>query len=163
MNLRDKKGKFLKGFQHNPKAQFKKGFTPWNKGLKMRPETFDKLKRTMFSKGHIPDTTKHFGKPYLNVGKNKYGNDEKTWFVHINGKRKYYLKYLCQINNIELNGKIPRLKDGFDINTEPTINDIILISRSENMRLNSVQRFPEDIRKMIQLKGVLNRQINLRK
>jgi len=161
MKLRDKKGRFLKGIQSNENGQFKKGQIPWNKGLKMSNETFEKIKHTLFNKGHIPSTMKHFGKPYLSVSKNKKtGYIEKTWFIHIDKKRKYYLKYLCEQNGIDLTNKIARLKSEHQIDIEPTIEDIIIITRSENMRLNSYVNYPAPIRKLMQVKGALNRQIN---
>ena len=40
------------------------------------------------------------------------------------------------------------------------ISNLELITREENMRRNSYLRYPEDIRRLIQIKGALNRQIN---
>lgn len=159
---RDKSGKFLKGVKSNEKAQFKKGHTPWNKGISMSIETYNKVKRTMFASGHIPATMTHNGKPYLSTRKRKNGQLEKCWYIHVDKMRKRYLKYLCELNGIKLGGRIPRLKEGVDINTEPTIENIILITRQENMNLNSFQRFPEDLRRLVQIKGALSRQINKR-
>lgn len=148
---------------HIPWNKGKKGSqVAWNKGIKMKPETYEKVKSTMFKKGGLPPTTKHFGKPYLHTRIRNDGTKEQTWFIHVNQKRLRYLKYLCDINGIDLTGKKPRLKPDFDINQEPTINDIIIVTNREHMQLNSMQRFPEEVRKLIQIKGALNRQINKR-
>lgn len=141
-------------------GQFEKGNIPWNKGRKMSPEVYSKVKNTMFKKGNFPPTTKYFGKPYLHIRIRKNGYKEKSWLIQYNQKRMSYLVYLCNENNIDLTGKKPRLKPGFNINNQPTINDILVLTHEENMRLNSVHRYPEELRKLIQLYGVLNRQIN---
>jgi len=140
-------------------GRFKKGDTPWNKGRKMSPELYDKCKETMFKKGNVPGNIKHYGKPYL-LTRERNNQTERTWFIRVNNKRLHFLKYLCEINDINLRGKIPRLKEGFDINKEPTIDDIIIITKKENMHLNSYQRFPKNLRRLIQIKGALTRQIN---
>jgi len=142
-------------------GRFKKGSIPANKGKKMDAALYQKCKPTMFKKGNVPATTKHFFKPYLYLRKGK-GYEEKLWFIQIKAenRREPYLSYLCRQNGIDLKGKIPRLRDGFDINTVPTFEDIIIITYEENMRLNSVHNYPEEIRDLILIKGALNRQIN---
>lgn len=139
---------------------FKKGDVPWNKGKPMDSNTYKKVKNTMFKKGHMPATTKHFGKPYLYTRIRNNGYVEKRWMIHYNKKRRSYLKYLCDKNNIDMTGRKPRLKPDYNIEIEPTINDILLVSNEENMRLNSVHRYPEELRRLIQVYGALNRQLN---
>lgn len=141
-------------------GQFLKGQVPWNKGKKMKPETYEKVKNTMFKKGDLPTTTKYFGKPYLHTRIRKNGYKEQRWLIHYKQKRMSYLVYLCDLNNIDLTNKKPRLKPDFNIENEPTINDILVLTHAENMQLNSMQRYPEELRKLIQLYGVFNRQIN---
>lgn len=145
------------------KGQFEKGKIPWNKGKRMKPETYKKCKPTMFKKGGIPPSTKYFGRPYLATRIRKNGYKEQRWLIHHNQKRMSYLVYLCELNGIDLEGRKPRLKPGFDINKEPTIDDIIVVSEAENMRLNSVHNYPEELQKLIQIYGALSRQINKRK
>ena len=40
-----------KGKHYSQKTEFKKGQTPWNKGVPMTPERYEKCKATMFQKG----------------------------------------------------------------------------------------------------------------
>ena len=139
---------------------FPKGHIPANKGQKMDAETYKKVSKTMFKKGNIPATTKYFGKPYLNTRIRKDGFKEQTWYIQLNNKRRRYLKYLCEINGIDLTNKKTRLKAGFNIIQEPTIKDIMIVTNQEHIKLNSLQRYPEDLRKLIYAKATLNRQIN---
>lgn len=142
------------------RGQFLKGQIPWNKGKKMKPEVYEKVKDTMFKKGGLPPTTKYFGEPYLYIRIKRNGYKEQRWLIHHNQKRMSYLVYLCEINDIDLTDKKPRLKPDFNIENKPNINDILVLTHAENMKLNSMQRYPEELRKLIQIYGVLNRQLN---
>lgn len=145
-------------------SRFPKGHTPANKGKKMEPETYQKCKPTMFKKGQLPANTKHFGKPYLHTRTTKTGNTEKTWYIQEStNKRSAYMTYLCRKEGINMKGKKPRLKPGFDHSRPPTLDDIDIISNRKNMQLNSFYRYPEPVRKLVQIKGVLTRQINKEK
>lgn len=142
-------------------SRFKKGHIPHNKGGKMDAETYRKCEKTMFPKGHIPHNTKHFGKPYLYIRKRKNGYEEKIWFIQEGtNKRSAYLAYLCRQHGIDLQGKKPRLKPGFNHSQPPTINDIIIVSNGENMELNTIHRYPTEVVKLIKAKSALTRLIN---
>ncbi|WP_311949313.1 HNH endonuclease signature motif containing protein [Halomonas piscis] len=63
----------------------------------------------------------------------------------------------------EHNGPVPpghiiRFKDGDNRNFDP--DNLEAITRSENMKRNSVHRYPPKLARMIQLRGALNRQLN---
>jgi hypothetical protein len=112
--------------------RFKKGQNAWNKGKKVgcfSPET-------CFQKGNVPHTAKYFEKPYLNTRIHK-GILTKEWFIHIFGKKRMnYLTYLWNKNHgLIPKGYTPMLKKDFDVTKEPTINDIILISRAEQINI----------------------------
>jgi hypothetical protein len=143
-------------------TRFKKGHVPANKGKKMPDELKERIKHTFFQPGHVPATTKHFGKPYLYERVKKNGKIEKLWWIQEStNKRSAYLAYLCRKHGIDLTGKKPRLKPGFDHSRPPTIDDIVIISNQRNMELNSFHNnYPEQVRKLIQIKGALTRQIN---
>lgn len=152
--------KFL---EEGKKRRFQKGHTPANKGKKMPKQVYDKVKHTMFKPGQIPATAKHFGEPHIHE-KTIDGRVERIWMIQpIGGKRQVYTSHLLKKHGIKRNGRVARLKDGYDYSKPPTIDDIELIDRADNMRLNSYHRYPEEVSKLIQLKGVLTRQINKQK
>jgi hypothetical protein len=142
-------------------SRFPKGHVPANKGQKMSPEMYEKCKGTMFKPGQIPATCVHFGKPYLHQRIREDGNVERLWFIQEStNKRSAYLAYLCRKNGIDLTGKKPILKDGFDHSRAPTFEDIMIVTNAENMRRNSLHRYPPEVVKLCQLKGALQHQIN---
>jgi hypothetical protein len=145
-----------------PKEQwhFQKGNVPANLGQKMSKEKYRKCYPTMFKKGGIPPTTKYFGKPYIITRIRNNGYKEKTWFIQAGCKRRHYLAFLCEQYGINLKGKVPRLKPEYNYNMVPEIEDVVIISRAENMKLNSYQKYPKPLRRLIQVAGALSRQIN---
>lgn len=153
-------GRLQKGDLRGLKSRFTNGHTPANKGKKMADDVYEKVSRTMFKKGSIPATTKYFGKPYLHTRMRDNGQVERTWYIQVNQQRLTYLTYLCKQHSIDMTGKKPRLKNEYDFSKVPTMNDINIISNAENLELNTVQRFPEELRNLIQIKGALNRQLN---
>jgi len=155
-------GRMKKGDRRGISTQFKKGGVPHNKGKSMSREMYEKCKKTMFKKGIVPHNTKHNGEPYLYTRVRDNGKEEKIWFIQELGscKRLPYARYLCEKEGIDLTGKVARLKPGHDVNKVPTLDDIDIISFEENMKLNSLHNYPEELVKLIQLKGFLNRQIN---
>ena len=155
----DMSGVFIKGSQVGKEHRFVKGQTPHNKGKKMSPGVYKRCSATMFKKGDIPPNTKYFGKPHLVIRKKKNGYQEKVWLIRKDNKIYSYLGYLCSQHGIDLKGKVARLRPGFDINNVPTINDLVIVTRADNMRLNSLLNYPEDLAQLIRIKGVLNRHI----
>lgn len=146
----------------NNRGMFRNGHTPFNKGKKMSAKTYQKCKKTMFSTGSLPHNTKYFGAPYLYT-RVRRGITTKLWFIQVDKKRRAYLGYLCEQNNIDLTGKKPRLKPDYDYSKPPTINDILIVTNEENLRLNSIHNYPDELVRLIQVKGALTRQINKRK
>ena len=65
---KDFKTKQVKAFKKNHKSlnsglngQFEKGIIPHNKGVKMSPDVYEKIKPTMFKKGNVPENHREVG------------------------------------------------------------------------------------------------------
>ena len=141
------------------KTQFTKGHISHNKGKKMEefltPEQIEKIKQSQFKPGNIPHNTLPEGTEALRNDKNG-----KTYtFLKHQGK----LELKSRVIYKQHYGKIPKdhiiiFKDGNTFNFN--IENLECISLQENLERNTLHRYPKEIRKIIHLKGVLNRQIN---
>jgi len=144
--------------QRKKDSQFKKGQESHTKGKKMSPETYEKVKKTMFQKGHITHNA------YPENGTIVIRNDNK-------GRQYKYIRIslgkwqlLHQYNYENKYGKIPPghclwFKDGNSLNCEE--ENIELITRSENARRNR-QKFlqlPEELKMTIKIVSKIKRKI----
>lgn len=136
--------------QHRTMTQFKPGRVPANKGKKVSKETYKKMKRTMFKKGHIPATTKprdgvitirhdHY---------NRFNGRPYKWIRLSPGKWDLYHRYKWKKHR----GPIPKshivwFKDGDTMNTK--LSNLELIHRGEGARRNgrSFRSLPEPLQK----------------
>lgn len=136
--------------------QYKKGFTPHNKGVKMPDEVYNKVKRTMFKKGIKPHNTQPVGTINLRV--------------HTKGRVYAYIKirysYWRLIHRViweQHHGPIPSkhivtFKDGNTLNWD--ISNLECISMKQNINNNSIQRYPGELQQVMKLTAKLNRKIN---
>lgn len=142
--------------QHPAKAyQFKPGLRPWNKGRK--GINYPGMQATQFKPGSRPHTWKPIGSTrvmdgYLQRKMTDTGYPPHDWRpVHV---------LLWE----ETHGPIPAghalaFKDGD--RTHIVIDNLELLSRGELMRRNSLHTtMPPELRQLVQLRGVLTRQIN---
>jgi hypothetical protein len=148
--LKKEDGERLKSFGN--KFRFKKGHVPQNKGKGMPEEVREKVKKTWFPKGHLPHNTNYDG--HIRISKDGYQE------IRVSAGR-YRLLHL--VNWEKINGRLPQghclwCLDGDKLNADPSNWE--LISRADNMRRNTVQRYPEEIREVIRMKAVLTRKIN---
>jgi len=132
--------------------QFKKGQPSHNKGKKMPPELYEKIKRTMFKPG------------------NKPGNIKKVGAIRIDHEGYTYIK-LSDANWVlkhrhvweQVNGPVPAnhvviFKDNNMHNFD--INNLQVISQADNMLRNTIHQYPEQIQELIKLKNKLKKKIN---
>lgn len=145
--MRNDKGQFLKGRHNGLATEFKKGDIPFNKGLKqtdwMTEEAIKNTVATRFKKGQLPHNSNPEGTVRRHTHK-RYGQVVGyDWFININwkGERSHnygYRKYLWEVEYQQdaPKGMIFVAKDG-DQQKMPTIENVEMISRAENIRRNS--------------------------
>ena len=137
-------------------SRFSSGHKTFNKGKKqkewMTPEKIERSKATRFKKGNIPHNTNYNGHERVT----------KDGYIEVRVVRgKYRLKHLHEWEKVK--GPVPdgyclRCIDGNIKNTNP--ENWELITRAENMKLNTIHRYPEEIKTSIKLVKKLNRVIN---
>ena len=137
--------------------RFKKGSIPPNKGKKMSPEVYEKVKETMFKKGKSPVNHREVGSERINV----------DGYIEIKVAEPNRWKLKHRIIWEQVNGEIPK---GYNVqfkNHNPKdcrIENLYLICRADQMRTENslVAKYPKEIQEVIRLKGVVNRIIHKR-
>lgn len=136
-------------------TRFKAGHIPANKGVKMPPEVYAKVKPTMFRKGHMPIN-------HRPVGTECVRGDGYTWVKVAEPNRWRQKQRIIWEKHY---GPIPkgynvqfRNKDRKDFRLE----NLYIISRAEQMRNENslIASYPKPLADIIRLKGVVNRQIH---
>lgn len=139
------------------KTRYSKGHKPANKGKKqkeyMTPEAIERTKKTRFKKGSIPLNHKP-------VGSERICSKDGYLLVKIKEPDVWELKH--RVIWERANGEIPEshavvFKDGNIKNIK--LENLELISREELMRRNTIQRYPEDLRKVLQKIGKIKSKI----
>jgi hypothetical protein len=137
---------------------FRKGDVPHNRGKKitefMSPEAAERFRSCQFRKGHLPGNAKPAG----SERRNRDGYIE----IKVPGHRRFVFKHRHVWE--EHHGTIPKgfivqFKDGDPGNCE--IGNLRMISRAEQMKNENgiYVRYPEDVRELMRLKGVLKRKL----
>ena len=137
--------------------RFKKGSVPPNKGKKMSPEVYEKVKETMFKKGNSPVNHREVGSERINV----------DGYIEIKVAEPNVWRLKHRIIWEQHNGVIPA---GYNVqfknrNTQDCrIENLYIISKAEQMRTENslVARYPKEVQEVIRLKGVVNRVIHKR-
>lgn len=137
--------------------QFRKGHVPPNKGKKVSPELYAKMKPTMFKKGRPSLNHREVGSERVNI----YGYIE----VKVAEPNRWMLKH--RIVWEQANGPIPpghnvQFRNGNALDCR--LENLYMISKREQfMTQNSIYaRYPKELQYVMKLKGALNRQIRRR-
>lgn len=137
------------------KTRFQPGHTPVNKGVKMPDHVYDKVKHSMFKKGHRPYNWKADGS--IVERNDKTGRS----YLYFKVKDSHWILYHNKIW-MDHHGPIPSkhiisFKDGNTLNCD--ISNLELLSMAENAKRNSIHRFPDDVKEVIRLKAKLTKKI----
>lgn len=137
-------------------TRYKKGNKPINTGLKqseyMSPEAIERTKATRFKKGHKPHNHKPIG--HTRITKDGYVEvkvAESNRFVLLH-------RWIWKIWNGPISDNhIITFIDGNQQNC--SIENLKMITMQENMMNNTIQRYPEELRDVMQLTGRLKSKI----
>ena len=148
-------------------TQFPNGHKPWNVG-KRGWQAGGRSVETQFKPGELSGRARALLKP-LNATRTVYGNLERKVteggpYPAARWKPVHRLVWEAAHGPVP-DGHLIVFKPGRHtlIEDEITLDRIELITRCENMRRNSRHtRYPEELNKLIQLRGVLTRRINKR-
>lgn len=145
--------------ERSSKGYFPKGHVPANKGKKwqeyMSEDSRKKAQRTQFKKGHTPNNHKPVG----------YERKTRDGYIEVKVAEPNVFKGKNRIVWEQHYGPIPEgmhvsFKDGNKENFD--IDNLMLEGLADKFnRCCSIHtRYPDEVRKLIQLKGALKRQIN---
>lgn len=137
MNLTTRQIKRIKdkyGIKSGVDCRFKKGQIPFNKGKKMSSEVYEKVKSTMFKKGHKNKNTKRVGTERVDV----------EGYVYIKVAEPDVWKLKHRVLWEEINGPIPEnhkliFADGNRQNV--TLDNLVLVSSTEILIMNKNKLF----------------------
>ena len=125
------------GIKSGLDCRFKKGQIPFNKGKKMSSEVYEKVKSTMFKKGHKNKNTKSVGTERVDT--------EGYVYIKVAEPDVWRLKH--RVLWEEVNGPIPEnykliFADGNRQNV--SIENLVLVSSSEMLIMNKNKLFSEN-------------------
>lgn len=138
-------------------GRLQKGGTPWNKGL-TGWQAGGRAKETQFKLGHKPSNT------WRPIGAERTSKDGILYRKAADtGVKKADWKAAHVIAWEELNGPLPAgqivvFRDRNRENLSP--DNLIAVTRAENMRRNSIDRYPPEYRSTALTLGWFNRKLN---
>lgn len=152
--------RFRRGYHAGWEYRFPKGHVPANKGLRRPGWSAGRMRETQFKKGQFPANKdpEFYVLGALRVSADGYIDMRISFEKGVCGWRGLHL-----ILWEDAHGPIPkshclRFKDGDRLNVE--LDNLVLITRAENCRRNSIHNLPAPLRDTIQLLGQLKRRIN---
>ena len=147
---------FPPGYLGGKATQFQKGQVPPNKGEKMSKDLYEKVAKTMFKKGNKPMNTQPIG----TIHQRKDTGGKMYQYIKLaDSKWQLLNRYTWEQHN----GPIPKgmvvvYKDGNYLNND--INNLLMITKKENMARNTIQRLPKELQQVMRLKCKLIKKIN---
>lgn len=155
---REKQIQITKLMEVGVKFRFQKGLVPHNIGKKMPEDVYDKIKHTMFQPGTRPPNAKPDGYEALRTDK----GGRRYWMIKVPGISRMVYKHIylyCTHHGVTLEqGQNIIFKDGNTQNVD--IDNLQMITDTELMQRNTIQRYPDDIKQTIKLLAKLKKQIH---
>ncbi len=142
--------------QRKSESRIQKGSEPPNKGKKMDAETYNKVKRTFFSKDHIPHNTKYDGA--IRISQKEGDRPYKLVRVRMREWKLLHRHIWEQVNGEIPEGYLVTFRDGNAENC--SIDNLQLMSKQENMVRNSYHNYAPELVDLIHTRAVLTRIIN---
>lgn len=145
--------------------QFKKGQPSWSKGIKGRVGVQDGCRATQFRKGKRQGVAVKLYQPIgtLRISKDGYLERKVNDDLPLQARWRAVHRIVWEAANGPIPaGHIVRFRAGMkttDIDLV-TLDSLELVTRADNMRLNSYHNYPKPIAHAVQLRGALTRQIN---
>ena len=147
-------------------TQFKPGSVPWNAGMKGW-QAGGRSRDTQFKKGQMSGAAQQNYVPIGSLRVTKYGalerkvTDDPSIYPARRWRPVAHLVWEAAHGPIPP-GHIVRFRPGMHtaVEAEITPDRLECISKAENMRLNTVHRYPKEIKDVIRARAVLNRRIN---
>lgn len=147
--------------------RYKKGNVPANKGTRRPGWAPGRMAETQFKKGEMAGAAQHNYVPIgsLRLSKDGYLERKMTDDPALVPARRWTAVHRLVWE--ETHGPVPdkhvvRFKPGMStaVEAEITIDKLECISLAENMRRNTIHRYPQEIKDAIRSVAVLNRRIN---
>lgn len=139
------------------KHRFKKGQVAYNKGKKLSSDAYERVRHTFFKKGNIPHNVLEVGTEVIRT--DRQGRPHR--FVKVAGMRKLVPKHIhiweCANGKVE-KGYNVIFKDGNTMNCD--LSNLRCISDAELMLMNTIHRYPKELKEVIKLTNKLKRTIN---
>jgi len=146
--------------QRKQESYYKKGSTPANKGLKqteyMSAEQIEKTKPTHFKKGHLPHNAIGVKNGDLRIRtnhKDRNGRQYKWIRISLGHWEMLHIYNWEQLNGTKPKGSILRFIDNDSMNCDPA--NLQLIDMRTNMALNTIHRYPDELKRLIKLNSKL--------
>lgn len=147
-------GKYVSSHPNSIATRYQKGSISYNKGKKVSPEVYEKLKATMFKKGQVTHNMKPVG------SERKRGDGDIYIKIAEPGKWMPKHRYIWEQHN----GKIPK---GYTVRfrngdrTDFRIENLYLEARADLLKNENcmMARYPEELRKVIYMKAAIKKKI----
>jgi hypothetical protein len=141
-------------------TQFKKGLKPFNKGKKreefMTAKGIEMVRKTQFSKGHLPHNTLNDGE--ITVRRDKHNTSYKYIRIALGEWKPLHVYNWEKLNGPVPAGLIVVFKTYDRMNCD--VSNLELITRREHMLRNSIQRYPAELQLTMKTLKKLTRTIN---